>query len=172
MGLHLSSSIKVVFTDDKFAYISNRLPFGTTSVAAFCGCYSKIIYNIINSTITLKDKYILYLKPSNYLSYKGKTQVLLNSIPFIDSETLLFTPDISSLSTCDMYIDDFIGINIYQSSTDTTIDKFYNTMTNIFDLFFNTHSKNLPNDILQKVALSLRKLLGKGTPYEVKTILG
>ena len=48
----------------------------------------------------------------------------------------------------------------------------FNMITNDFDLFFNTETVNIPNDLSRNNALSIMELLGYGHPPEVKKFLG
>ena len=108
----MSSDMKTIFTDNKFAYISTCLLFRATSAAAFWCCCSKLICDIINEALYSVEDIILKLTPSPYISYKQNPELLDASIPFTQTVHPLFEPKTFQSSTCDIYINDFIRMNL------------------------------------------------------------
>ena len=71
-----------------------------------------------------------------------------------------------------LYIDDYISIYLYYTTNsihDTT--RYYNIITNTFDLFYKKASTLMPNSLQWNCALSLHKLRREESPAEIKKIL-
>ena len=98
---------------------------------------------------------------------------MAENIPYAKADKPLFEIPTIHDNLIDLYMDDFIGVcldrvknGIYEATT------YFNVVINTFDLFFSAVVDRLPNGLKRKVALSLRKLKGEGTPAEVKKTLG
>ena len=88
-------------------------------------------------------------------------------------ELLLFDIPTNINRFVNLYIDNFINIcldkivdGIYEAT------RYFNIITNIFNLFFSNVITKLLNKVKRKIAIFLRKLKGKRTPSESKKVLG
>jgi len=110
---------------------------------------------------------------SQYISYHELPIILSPETPFAKADELLFEIPTLKDRFVDLYVDHFIAIcldkivnGIHEATT------CFNIIINMFDIFFTSRIESLLKKLKRKVALSLWKLQGEGTPSETKKILG
>ena len=127
----------------------------------------------MNQSMNFNEIPNLALSSRHYSNHFQKPSLLSYDIPFQKAFPLITSVTPPRQRFIDVYVDDFISACLDTSSGSVhESETCFNIITNVFSLFFNPTTTNLPNELIRSVALSIRKLSGDGAPTEIKKILG